>query len=206
MSLLDGDDAFAAMPEPLIHTIDTIDIQYAEEDLSEPISLQPEQQASSASKVPLPKPPTPSNETKLLVERIKPSLDFCSNEFYWKTTQLTGCRLKDVATCRNFTDVMGDIEKLIDNVRTKHRCDEVVMSGWNFYTTDHRLLVQVYYRHKRQWPQTCIWGWDGYRSVLQYLYYDNCNYIMLNILRVLYICGALQPNFMHTCSALLRIN
>ena len=210
MSLLDGDDAFAAMPEPLIHTIDTIDNQCAEEDLSEPISLQPEQPALSASIVPLPKPHTPSNETKLLyvcvdiehtnptpclseifeiavaafatevvghdtsveyiecepvVERIKPSLEFGNNEFYWKTIELTGYRLKNVEECRTFPYVMERIEKYVEESRRQYKCKEVVLCGWNLYSVDHRILVHDYNRRNRDRPDSWRWGWDGYRSV-----------------------------------------
>lgn len=67
MSLLDGDDAFAPMTEPLVHATDN---QCAEEEL-EPESPQPEPPQSeppalSASKVPVQKPPAPSNGKKLL--------------------------------------------------------------------------------------------------------------------------------------------
>ncbi len=60
---------------------------------------------------------------------------------------------------------MADVEKRLQAVCEKSNCTEVVLSGWNFYTTDHRVLVQDYHRHKRPWPGTWLWGWDGYRSV-----------------------------------------
>ena len=40
-----------------------------------------------------------------------------------------------------------------------------MLSSWNFYAVDHRLLVHDYHRHNRPWPTTWRWGWDAYRSV-----------------------------------------
>ena len=54
---------------------------------------------------------------------------------------------------------MSDFESKVETARIKYHCDVVLSSGWNFMATDHRLLVQLYHKHGRQWPAAWRWGW-----------------------------------------------
>lgn len=99
------------------------------------------------------------------ISKMSQFLEFGNNEFYWKTIELTGYRLKNVEECRTFPYAMERIEKYVEESRRQYKCKEVVLFGWNLYSVDHRILVHDYNCHNRDWPDSWRWVRDGYRSV-----------------------------------------